>query len=202
MKAQIGWALLWTFLIALVMMVLVFALPIMLRSVGLQEWGTLLNKLMELSKHDEASLYLPTYVSSVSIFHGEGGECKDMRCRSMCKDSSGRPLEGETFITVNLNPNSRPSTISVLWKFATFRVDKAKADAAQMAVSEMCLPMAYESSFETAKYVERNALVLGGDESNPKSYCIRIERRTGVTSIHVVSESKCTQFASETIRSG
>jgi len=202
MRGQVEWGLMFVLLIIIGIWLLAMALPIILRAMGMTEFGNLLDKLQNLQKYKDegVSVSLPTYVSSVNFFQGVNEACVHPLCRSLCTEkASGEPCKGNGFITVNLDSSSKPTTLSVLWKFATFRFDKAKAEAVQMAISDTCIPRDFFIVFggtpEPTKYIQTDGkhatLVLEGSVDKVKSYCIRPRETKNGLEINIVKEDAC-----------
>jgi hypothetical protein len=192
MKGVVESGLLWVLLILIAIFLLAVGIPIVLRAIGLGEWGNLIDNLQNLQKHkgEGVTISLPQYVGSIMFFRGEGGECKHPLCKDICLDRNGKPCQGNTFITVNIESGAKPTTLSVLWNAATLRIDKAKAEAVKMAVADTCLPKDYEINIMTPKFVTDNVLVLQGDRSGTKTYCITPEEISGKINLNI-KEGAC-----------
>ncbi len=192
MKGVVESGLLWVLLILIAIFLLAVGIPIVLRAIGLGEWGNLIDNLQNLQKHKDegVTISLPQYVGSIMFFRGEGGECKHVLCKDMCTDRSGKPMQGNTFITVNIESGAMPTTLSVLWKAATFRINDAKADAVKMAIADTCLPKDYEINIMTSNFMTDNVLVLQGERGGTKTYCITPEEISGKLNLNV-KEGAC-----------
>jgi len=192
MKGVVESGLLWVLLILIAIFLLAVGIPIVLRAIGLSEWGNLIDNLQNLQKHkgEGVTISLPQYVGSIMFFRGENGECKHVLCKDMCTDRSGKPIEGNTFVIVKIKSEAKPTTLSVLWKAATLRIDDAKADAVKMAVADTCLPKDYEINIITGKPLTDGILILEGERGGTKTYCIKPEEISGKLNLNV-KEGAC-----------
>ena len=192
MKAITDWALFFVFIIVLALFLLAAALPVILRTIGLQELGGLVDKVQNIQKYTDESitLSLPTYVESVMFFNGENGKCAHTLCKDLCTDKNGNPMEGDSFVTINIDQSAKPTTLGILWKTVTFQFNKAKADAAQMFATDMCFPKSLPFSYGTTQYMQNGVLVMEGDKDDTKSYCITPSKNVNGLSI-MVAEGAC-----------
>jgi len=191
-KGVVEFGLLWVLLILIAIFLLAAAIPMILRAIGLSEWGNLIDKLNNLQKYkgEGVTIFLPTYIESVMFFKGENEECRHSLCKDMCLDSKGKPCKGNTFIVVIINKGAKPTFLGILGKVVTFQIDKAKAESVKMVLRDACLTKDYEINSFEGNFVQNGVLILEGDRKNGKTYCIKIEEISGKFNIHV-KEGPC-----------
>ncbi|MCK4335260.1 MAG: hypothetical protein KAW40_00885 [Candidatus Aenigmarchaeota archaeon] len=189
MRAVVSTGFLLVMFIVLALAILIMSLPIVLRSIGLQEWGNLIEKVQNIQKYEGeggVTLSLPEYIDRVEFIRGDDNEkcIGSVGVCGLCEN-----LEGKTFITIRIDQKEKPSVGSVLWKLVTFRPNKAKADAVKMSLTDICYPKNFASSFQTAKYIDirEGTLVLEGN----KNYCVKLKKTTRDMNIFVTKEGGC-----------
>ncbi len=199
MRAVISVEFVLVMFIVLALAILIFSLPIVLGSIGLQEWGNLIKKVQNIQKYDgdSVTLTLPHYIDRIEFIKGYDNKCGETSSAAcyICKN-----LEGNTFITISIDQKEKPSIGSVLWKLVTFRPNKAKSDAVKMSLTDICYPKDFESSFHITVRGSPDlkidyygwALVLEGDRNKIKEYCVKpkIIKTRNEMQIHV-EEGKC-----------
>ena len=169
---------------------LVFSLPMILQHIGLREWGDLIDQLQHLDKYEGtgASLSLPTYIEYVRFIHGDDEQKCEHPSPAICSLCTN--LEGNTFISIIINKESKPTYWTILGDALTLKINKAKADGVKLALTDMCFPKGFESTFMNSAYMENGVLVLKGDANEEKKYCVTPEKSTDGMKIYV-TEGKC-----------
>ena len=203
MKGITGKMLIEVFIILATIFALVLGLPVVLNAIGMTEWSELVRKVQDIEKYDDEGITfsLPQYIERIEFIQGSEEQlCETPKLPGIPQDllvsvcTLCKKLEGNTFIVIKIDQQSKPSIGSVWWKLITLRFKNAKSDAVKMGLTDICYPKDFVSNFQNSKFIEPNyrgfVMVLPGDRNEVKKYCVTPVKKTNQVDINV-KEGEC-----------